>query len=346
VFNFGAGSGVAAKRLALLRSASFAILAVAGSVGWAAEAPSTGTDPAKVRIGVLAYGTVNWELAAIDAEDLARSASIVIVPTILASAEAAKIALQGNAVDVIVADWIWVARQRVQGADYTFSPYSTMHGSLVVPAASSIRTVGDLKGKRLGVVGGGLDKNWLLLKLLAKQKYGIDPDKDIDPVFGAPPLLNQQLVQGRLDALLDYWHYAAKLEVQGYRTVLDGRALLGALGVVDADLANLGFVFRDLWANQHLGTLRAFLGGSVKARSRLCGDDSAWQRVIPLTQESDPKITSLLRQRYCEGGIQHWGEREVKAAERLFGLLHEAGGEDLTGKRQTLPPGVFWAFPQ
>ena len=299
--------------------------------------------PEPVRIGVLAFGTVSWELAAMEAEAPAPTGSPAIVPTVLAGAEAGKVALQGKAVDLIVADWIWVARQRSQGSDFTFVPYSTMHGALVVPADSAIRNVGDLKGKKLGVVGGGLDKNWLMLKLLARRKYGLDAEKAIEPVFGAPPLLNQQLVQGRLDALLNYWHHAAKLEAQGYRTLLDGRALLRELGV-QGDLANLGFVFREAWAKQQPAALRALLERFRRAHSRLCENDSVWQRVVPLTRESDPKTLALLRQRYCEGGVGDPPERQAEAAGRLFALLREAGGE--TFADVALPAGTFWIPPR
>lgn len=296
---------------------------------------------AEIRIGVLAFGTVNWELEAIAHEGRGREQPFVIARTKLASPEAAKIALQGDSVDVIVADWIWVARQRAQGLDFTFVPYSTSHGALMVPADSPIRSIADLKGRKLGVAGGGIDKNWLLLQTLARTKYRIDLARSSEVSFGAPPLLNQQLLQGRLDALLNYWHYAAKLEAKGYRQVLDGRMLLRELGI-DAELANLGYVFRDAWGRQHGVAWQGFLDASAKARSRLCDNDAAWQRVVPLTGETDPKALGLLRHGYCEGTIKHWDAAEMQAAERVFELLRNSGGESVTGKSKRLPPGVFW----
>ncbi len=297
----------------------------------------------EIRIGVLAFGTVNWELAAIQNDGLANAAGIRVAPTHLASPEAAKIALQGDTVDVIVADWIWVARQREQGLDFTFSPYSTSHGALIVPPNSPIRSIADLKGKKLGVAGGGIDKNWLLLQALAQKKHRLDLARSAKVAFGAPPLLNQQLLQGRLDALLNYWHYAAKLEAQGYRQLLDGRGLLRGLGI-EAELANLGYVFRSAWATQNDKALKSFFQISSTARDGLCENDAAWQKIVPLTGETDPETLTLLRHRYCEGRIRQWGDAEVKAAEQVFSLLREMGGESLTVKSQRLPSGVFWSF--
>ncbi len=296
----------------------------------------------EIRIGVLAFGTVTWELAALDQEKLSSKQPYLITATKLASPEAAKIALQGGSVDVIVADWIWVARQRQQGFDFTFSPYSTSHGALIVPANSSIQSVTDLKGKKLGVAGGGNDKNWLLLRALAARRYRFELQESADVSFGAPPLLNEQLSQGRLDALLNYWHYAARLEALGYRQILDGAGLLRELGV-QAELPNLGYVFRESWARQHSEAWSAFLDASAAARARLCENDQSWQRIAHLSGESNAKTQALLRRGYCAGTIKRWGPVEIQAAEQVFEILRETGGEQLVGRLNRLPSGLFWS---
>ena len=45
-----------------------------------------------------------------------RPRSIAIEPVELATAQAAQVALQAGQVDMIVVDWLWVARQRGAGA--------------------------------------------------------------------------------------------------------------------------------------------------------------------------------------------------------------------------------------
>ena len=124
-------------------------------------------DKTTIRVGALAFGTVNWELTALHNEGLDQSPDFVLDITKLANPQAAKIALQSGAVDLIVSDWIWVSRQRAAGFDLTFYPYSNTAGALVVPADSPIQNITDLKSVKLGIAGGELDKNGLLLQALA-----------------------------------------------------------------------------------------------------------------------------------------------------------------------------------
>lgn len=294
-----------------------------------------------VRIGTLAFGTLNWELATIRDTKLDQANGIELQPQTLASPQAGAVALLADAVDLIIGDWIWVSRQRENRADFTFVPYSTSHGVLMTPPGSAINSVADLAGKRLGVAGGGLDKNWLLLRALARDRHGLDLAKDATVAFGAPPLLNEQLQQGKLDALLDYWHFAAKLEAKGYRPLLTGQDLMRQLGV-KTSVPSLGYVFKERWGKQHRAALDGFLAAAHEAKRLLCEADAAWDKVKPLTQEEDPAVLSSLRRGYCAGRVQRWGDAEQQAADDLYRILKQTGGAEATGDAASLAPGTFW----
>lgn len=294
-----------------------------------------------IRIGVQAGGTVEWELPVVQEALKAKSADFELEIKHVANVEAGKAALQSGAVDIIVSDWIWVSSLREKGADFTFYPYADTSGALVVPSDSGIHSLSDLKGKRLGIAGGELDKNWLLLQALASQQQEIDIDSTVEKVFGTPPLINEQIKQGRIDAALTYWHFAARLEAEGYRTIIDGRSILQGLGIQEA-VANLGYVFKQSWADQHSQSLKQFFDAGKQARQTLCSTDAAWQKIIPLTKIDDELTQKHLRQSYCAGNIEHWGEAEQKAAEKVYVLLHKQSKQALTGKSEQLQAGTFW----
>jgi NitT/TauT family transport system substrate-binding protein len=211
----------------------------------------------------------------------------------------------------------------------------------MVQGNSPIHTIMGLKGKRLGIAGGELDKNWLLLQALARQEQ-LDLNASVEKVFGAPPLINEQLKQGRVDAALNYWHFGAKLEAQGYRQVIDGKGILKGLGIQE-NVPALGFVFKQSWAEGHKIELNQFLRASKKAKQSLCTSEFDWNKIVPLVQTDDAATQAKLRQRYCDGNVIQWGVPEQHAAERIYALLRKVSNNQLTGKSEHLQPGTFWS---
>lgn len=301
---------------------------------------SSGTEQATIRLGVLASGTLAWELAAIENANGFDHAGFTLETVAIANQQAGKVALQAGSVDMIVSDWIWVSSMRAQGNDYTFYPYSASAGGLLVPADSDIKNLADLQGKKLGIAGGELDKNWALLQALGLQQ-GLDLNKSLEKVYAAPPLLNQQLSSQRIDALLTYWQFAARLEAQGYRQLMSGEDIIRQLGIVET-VPSLGYVFRQSWADQHKAALQKFLHLAQTAKRSLCDSDNAWHQIASLTETDDTEAQKRLRNRYCQGHITQWGDAEQQAAEKIYRLLHQLSDNKLTGKVEQLQPGTFW----
>ena len=141
-------------RLTRAVAALFALLLAVQSVSIAKA-----EDRATIRVGILKFGTVNWELDAMKRAGLDTAAGVDVELVPFAGEDATAVALQAGSVDMIVSDWLWVSRLRATGADYTFVPYSTSVGSLMVPGDSDVRGLGDLKDRSIGVAGGPLDKS-------------------------------------------------------------------------------------------------------------------------------------------------------------------------------------------
>ncbi len=294
-----------------------------------------------IRLGVLGSGTLAWELAAMQSEGLLNDAEFTLDSVAIANQQAGKVALQAGSVDIIVSDWIWVSGMRAQGSDYTFYPYSANAGGLMVPADSAIKSLADLKGKKLGIAGGELDKNWELLKALG-QKQQLDLNDAVEKVYGAPPLLNQQLESQRIDAVLTYWHFAARLEAQGYKLLMSGEDIVRQLGIQET-VPSLGYVFKQSWADQNKVVLTRFLSAARAAKDKLCDSDQAWEKVAPLTNENNPATLRQLRSRYCEGRVTQWGNAEQKAAEKIYQVLALSSDTKLIGKSTPFQAGTFWS---
>ncbi len=293
-----------------------------------------------IRLAVQKTGTFSWELAAIRAGGLDKEADLSLEVTELASPEAGKIALRAGSADIILSDWLWVSRERAIGAKLTFYPYSSALGAVMVPAASPIKTLADLKGRKLAVGGGPIDKSWLLLQARMKQD-GIDLKSDATIVYGAPPLIAAKALDGEMDASLNFWNFCAQLEARGFRRLAGIEDILPKLGAKGA-VSAVGYVFDESWATSHRDAVARFIAMTRKAKQLLVTSDAAWDKIAPLTGTSDAAMLRTYRERYRDGIPRRSIDDEEADARVLYRVLAEMGGRDLVGPAAELDPGTFY----
>ena len=288
-----------------------------------------------VRLGVLKFGTVAWELAALQGAGFDAAAGVRLEITELAGNQAAQVALQAGAVDVIASDWLWVIERRRSGEDFVFAPFSCAVGALTVNPAAKIAGLADLRGRRLGVAGTPLDKSWLLLKAYARDTAGLDVARECAPAFAAPALLNEKLASGEFDAVLNFWHFAARAEAKGAKRILDVQTMVDHYAGV-AGVPAVGYVFRQSWAAANPAAAAGFYAATLRAKALMADDDAVWERLRPLMRAEDAAAFAMLRDRYREGRPKRWGDAERAGAARIYRLLSKDGAAEP-------PPGVFWS---
>jgi NitT/TauT family transport system substrate-binding protein len=315
----------------IARLVLFAALLAASGVAHAADT---------IRLSVQKTGTVAWELALIRAHGLDRQADLNLEVTELASPEAGKIALRGGSADIIVSDWLWVSRERGLGAKLNFYPYSSALGGIMVPAASPIQTVADLRGRKLAVAGGPIDKNWLLLQAAMKQD-GIDLKSEATIAYGAPPLLAQKTLSGEMDATLNYWNFCAALEAKGFRRLAGIEDLLPKLGT-SGRVAMIGYVFDEAFASAHRDAVGRFIAMTRAAKELLASSDADWDKIAPLTGAADAATLKIYRDRYREGIPRRPLAEEEADARVLYRVLAKAGGAEMVGPADDLDPGTYY----
>jgi len=322
---------MARSRVVLTAASLIVAQALAGSHADAAD---------RIRIAAQKTGTLSWELDIVKAHGLDRQADLTLERTELASTEAGKIALKGGAADLIVSDWLWVARERSLGDRLVFQPYSSTLGAVMVPSQSAIRGIGDLKGRKLAIAGGPIDKSWLLLQALARRS-GLDLKTQASIVYGAPPLLTQKALQGETDATLTFWNFAAELEGRGMRRAVEMADVMRGLGT-SGPVAIVGYVFEADWAARNRAALDRFFAVTHKAKEILAASPDEWHKLAPRIGVSDAKGLDIYRRRYLEGLPRRPAAEEVADARALYRVLAEAGGADLVGPARELDPGTFY----
>lgn len=303
--------------------------------------PVRGDELPKVRLGLLQFGTVNWEAQTIVDEKLDEKHGFELEIVPFASGNATTVALQSGAVDVSTGDWLLVSRQRAEGTPLVFVPYSSSIGAVMAPCDAGLDGLADLKGKSIGVAGGPLDKSWLMLQGMAEGELGFDLAAETEQVFGAPPLLAEKLRQGELDAALNYWHYNARLETEGYCEVVSAQEAARALGA-EGDISAVGFIFSEEWADANPDAAMGFVAASREAKDLLASSDEAWEPLRELMKAENEEVFRTLVKRWREGVPNRPVETEEADTATVYDYLAEAGGEELVGPAKSMAPGTFW----
>ena len=312
-----------------------ALVALALALGQGASAAAD-----KVRIVAQRTGTLAWELDVARHHGLDQKAGLAFEVVMLASPMAQKVALKGATADVIVADWIWVARERALGGNLLFHPYSSAAGALMVPPGSPLKSLADLKERSIGVGGDAIDKSWILLRALAARQ-GVTLTRDSRISYGAPPLITEKARQREFDAVLTYWNFSAKLRTDGFTVLMDMADVEKALGAKDA-VAMLGYVFDQSWALADRSRTDRFLNVMKQAKAILSQSDEEWRRIAPLVQADDEASLHALRDAYRVGVPKRSVAAEAEDSATMFKVLLETGGAELVGPVRSFDAGMFY----
>jgi NitT/TauT family transport system substrate-binding protein len=318
----------------------------AGNLCRAMAVMLAGAMPAAADVPVLtianqAGGTVAWELDTIRHLGLDQANGFRLEVMEVAGKSAGQIAFQGGEADVIVDDWIWVARQRAAGDDIAFLPYSRAVGGVMVPADSPAETLADLAGGQIGIAGGPLDKSWIILRAYMATQ-GVDILATTEQVYGAPPLIFQAATSGELDGAINFWHFMAKQEAAGMRHLISVATAAEALGM-DPDMPLLGYVVQSSLVAEQPDLVAAFAAASEAAKAELATSDAAWDRLRPMMNAADDAEFAALVAGF-RAGIPVPGPVNEDSARAMFRLMSDLGGEELVGQAQDLPSGVFVQF--
>jgi NitT/TauT family transport system substrate-binding protein len=327
-------AGLDRRRLLATGAATLAIGALPGRL--------LAATPGPLRVGAVKYGSLNWLIETIRAEGLDRKFGLELTTIELSNNHAGPISLLSGGSDVVVSDWTWALRQRGLGEALKFAPYSATLGSVVVPADSSVKSLTDLAGKRLGVAGSSIDKSWLLLQAYARKTEKFDIATKATVVYGAAPLVTEQMRGGKLDAALNFWTQTVRLKSLGFRDVISMRDVFAALAI-DPVPAFVGFIWKETTEASKGPQILAFLAAAEAANGILAASDAPWERLRGLMKPQNDAEFDGLRAAYRSGIVKPWSSADMASAATVMRLLVENGDTELVGAGTKFDPKLFHA---
>ncbi|MEC7764951.1 MAG: ABC transporter substrate-binding protein [Pseudomonadota bacterium] len=296
-----------------------------------------------ITVGALATGTAQWELSIIKENELDKKHGVDLSLKDVSGKQASHVALMSGDVDIVLSDFFWVAGVRAEGEDFTVVPHSYAVGGLMVQPDGPIQSIDDLPGKTIAIAGGPVDKSWVALRAYYKKMKGEDLVDLVEARFGAPPLVNELLAEGKADAALNFWHFNARSKAAGMKELISVTEMMDGLGVTEQPPL-LGWVFRESVAAEKPDAIKGFLDASFEAKKMLKGRDTIWNDLRAMMRaEDDDALFTALRDDYRAGIVTDYTPALVDAAAESYAILAEVGGPELVGDATEMPAGTFWS---
>jgi NitT/TauT family transport system substrate-binding protein len=250
---------------------------------------------------------------------------------------------RADAIDVAAGNFIDLLRQRKAGvglrAFHGFQGYSNL---IVTKPDSPIKTFKDLKGKKVGQFGTTF-LDWLIVRAAGKKAYNLDLATDAELVGGAPPLLNQFLARGDVDATLQFSSLTLGPLAQGQqRVVSEMPGLMQAAGFNPRSFYVQWHV-TDKWSGAHPGAIDKLKAMLTDAYAKLKSDDSVWPPLADKIHISDPALIAAYRDLDRKIDNPPYDSSLLAPTQKLLDAIIAVAGEDAVGVT-TVDPAAFY-FP-
>jgi NitT/TauT family transport system substrate-binding protein len=233
-------------------------------------------------------------------------------------------------VDIGFGGFTTMATARGEGKDIivingVFSPVNMVF----VRKDSSIKTLTDLKGKKLGVFGGPGSTTFAFLAVLAKNWYGIDLFKDAELVTAPAPALAELLGKGDIDAALlgtvesiqafaqDRYRVLADLSAE-YKAHQGGRAP-----------AHVIVATNEEFAKTHPDIVRDYLKAYRNGLQYVRDHPEVWDEYAASIKMDNPAERALLREKMGPNLVEHWDTEQIALQNDYLNLVHNIIGESV-----------------
>lgn len=301
------------------------------------SAPAQQAAPARVKVAVI-EGTQLFPMYVMQAKGIAEKHQLQIEQTKAAGAQGLYTILQTGEFHVAFGGWLTNAFMRAQGHKfsnvYSVSRYTN---EMMVPVESPLKSVADLRGKRVGLFGGPSATTTWFFRLLAVRFFGFDPAKEAKIHYGAPPLLMGMLERGELDVILSLDPQIVQmLETGKFRSI-------GNLGDIwrartGQDPLLVAVTVNETWARQNPEVVRRFVAAFREALEILKTRPEVWSELAKAVGIKTDQGARLLRER--SAFVSRWDQKFIDEQYAYAAEVVKTFG-DAAGIPKQIPEGTF-----
>jgi NitT/TauT family transport system substrate-binding protein len=292
----------------------------------------------KVRIGDLAQSLNEIASRVIIDQGIDRKYGIAAEYRAYPTLDGLFTAIRGKDVDVGFAGWTAIAQFRSKGFPVTmiFPVGRGVTVDVIVPTASPVRSIADLKGKKVGSFAGAAGTATVLFRVITSKFHGFDPAKTGDLQFAGPGLLPALLDKGEIEAAVMFDPIAAKLEGSGKYRSIGNLADAYKVGTGD-DFLWIGYATNDDFIRANPEALTNFTRAWLEALDYVKSHPEVFE-AYGKKYGLEPAAITLLRERVLADYTTTWNDAYIATLRRFAEMANEVMG---SGYLDTVPAAAF-----
>lgn len=247
-------------------------------------------------------------------------------------------AIRGKDVDVGFGGWTAIAQFRSKGFPVTmvFPVGRGVTVDVIVPAASPIKSITELKGKKVGTFAGAAGTATVLFRVIASKFHGFDPGKTGDLQFAGPGLLPALLDKGEIDAAVMFDPIAAKLIGSGKYRSIGNLADAYKAGTGD-DFLWIGYSTNDDFIKSNPEALTNFTRAWLEAIEYVKSNPAVFE-AYGKKYGLEPAAVALLRDRVIADYTTTWNNSIIASLRRFGEMANDVMG---AGYLDSVPAAAF-----
>jgi len=295
-------------------------------------------EPVTIRLGDLAQSVNGIASGVMVSQGIDKKYGLKVEYSVYPTLDGLFTAIRGKQVDIGFGGWTAFAQFRSKGVPVTML-YPVGRGAsldVLVTKDSPIRSLADLKGKRIGSYAGAAGTATVLLRVLTSKYFGYDPGTGGQLQYAGPGLLPSLLEKGEISAALLFDPLAAKAIASGkFRSI-----------------GNLADVYKDKVGEDFLWTGYATNDDFMKARPEaLANFVRAWIEAVNYVKTHpevfvaygkqfgfDADNVRILQERVNADYVLTWNDEYIRYLGNFARLSNEVMG---AGFLDSVPPAAF-----
>jgi sulfonate transport system substrate-binding protein len=267
-------------------------LAFAAAIGAGLPLAAHAEAPGELRIGYQKYGTLTLLKGRGTLEKRLAQKGVTVKWTEFAAGPVLLEGLNVGSIDFGTVGEAPPIFAQAAGADLVYvgnEPASPLSEAIVVPKGSAVRSVADLKGKKVAL-NKGSNVHYLLVKALEQAGVAY---KDIEPVFLAPADARAAFERGSVDAWVIWDPFLAAAEKQlGARVLADGSGLVSN---------HQFFLAARPYAEKHRDIVRIVIEELAKVDEWGAKNQQEVAQILSAQTGLEAGVVALAAQRYAYG---------------------------------------------